>query len=180
MALSILKARCSQTPLSPHAATIKSDSDAVWSTVFIFLLRTLGDSRPCALSSLGSVARKGERFVTCIQPNPHDLAKPMHRLMVGSSWFSSAVDGFNIRNMTALDDGAISRVRRYRYTPSLDITAPALCSLRVLIVVDEFLPSIASDVASALRIGSLLVKYGSTGASEHQTISYPGPDREER
>ena len=74
-------------------------------------------------------------------PYPHDLANPMHRLIVGSSSVSSAVDGFSIMNITALSDDPTGRVNWYRYNPSLEISASGFRRLRViplLISVDLF------------------------------------------
>ena len=48
-----------------------------------------------AFMSPGSVARNANRFAIQIPPYPQDFAKFMHRMSVGSSSVSSAVDGFN-------------------------------------------------------------------------------------
>jgi len=45
--------------------------------------------------SRGSVARTANRLTMAMPENPHASAKPMHRLIVGSSWVSSAVDGLS-------------------------------------------------------------------------------------
>lgn len=51
-------------------------------------------------SSFGDVALKANRLMTETLPQPHDLAKLMHLLMVGSFVVESAVLGLSMQKQT--------------------------------------------------------------------------------
>jgi hypothetical protein len=51
-------------------------------------------------SSAGDGDRYANKLPTASEPKPHVLAKPMQRLIVGSSFLASAADGFNMTKST--------------------------------------------------------------------------------
>lgn len=88
----------------------------------------------------------------------------MHRLMVGSFIFSSAVDGFRPINATRFPLGLRVLLRKYRYLPSLDITAGCVKSSKlatflrraqraqlVLCLADEFLLELPRGTGHRLK-----------------------------
>lgn len=71
----------------------------------------------------GFVERKANKFTIHSEHPPQDFAKPMQRLMVGSSNLSSAVDGLSPINAIRAPSFAHWRLRKYRYLPSSEKTA---------------------------------------------------------